>query len=286
MRIPLTCPPHINGLLHQQRMEYIHPYSSSASSAIGAIGTKSLSSVHRELRDTMMNWEALFEALTLPVDVSKWSKKAQKDREEIIRQLAVARPESIRQLKLRRKLNALYTKHRNAAYATDDDFCHNFEFNDDLHCRSSSSSSTLPPLMDTVVEKQVVLGRQRILTPYFKCNKTFLTMNSKFWDVQYNLNDLFIHCAVTAFQPAEDMPNKFPIRIVLSERMFDETDDQLVVVRPKGRMTVTHREVCQLITTYGMHLYQSLEVKNIFFACRAGTKHDPQRFARIDVDVI
>lgn len=168
-------------------------------------------------------------------------------------------------------------------FTNNETFCENFDFNDEINISGLSSPI---PLLDTIDGKQFVLGRQRNLISYYDDKINFITLNSKFWEPNGYLNNVFIECSIIKASKV-NLPNKFPIRIVLSPNLFEEPDQHLNITRYDQDYkisTVLSKELCQYLKFTDFDLYQSRENLNIFFISKKDILHDPNKFIKISVD--
>lgn len=124
-------------------------------------------------------------------------------------------------------------------------------------------------------KKQYVFGRMSNLKEYYHCNNHFHTLDSNDWDALYQLNDLFVYCAESSKE------NDFPIRIVTDIKHGIHSKDEVSgvtsytelltlphLLNQHSKIKIIARELCQITQYFKMHLYQSKEHKNIFFASK------------------
>lgn len=151
-------------------------------------------------------------------------------------------------------------------------FCKNKNWLDTRERKSICSRKI--PYFDMVspTEKQYVIGRMQNLKDYYECQELFYTLDTNDWDSLYQINDLFIYCAATSEE------NVFPIRIVTkgsirNKSTIDGISDYAVMTIPYllnqwKKLHITARELCQISKYFRMHIYQSKEHPNIFFASK------------------
>lgn len=167
-----------------------------------------------------------------------------------------------------------------AKYSSLHDFCDDFNFNDEPIPQNFSEGI---PLYNTVKGKQFVLGRQRNLFDYYNDKNNFITLNSQFWDHKY-LNDVFIECASLKLDDFNES-DKFPIRIVLTKKLFNEPDmtkDINAYDTDFQKTRVLSKELCQFLKYTNCELFQSIEYKNIFFISKSSIVHNPENFVKVN----
>lgn len=195
-------------------------------------------------------------------------------------------PSNIKEMRIRNKkmleynekLNELMNKASNR-YTKSEEFCNAFDFNDE---KIPIGIAKKIPLLDTVQGKQIVLGRQRNIYDYYNDKNNFITLNSKYWDAKY-FNDIFIECAIIKTNETINA-NKFPIRIVLSDNLFNESDTLRNITKYDINYNITSvlsKELCQILKYTDNNVYQSIEYPNIFFIGKAGIDRDPNKYKLI-----
>jgi hypothetical protein len=158
-----------------------------------------------------------------------------------------------------------------------DNYCHTRDWLDDSSIPENNSLCEELPLLETVPRKsrQFVFGRMENLQPYYACREKFLTLDSKDWDDNYQINDLFTHCAVNS-------SGYFPIRFVFdpqggirsqnADRGLKAYDKNLLTIpqllKGSQRIHVLSRETCQITAYFGFFLYRSRRYRNIYFASK------------------
>ena len=157
-------------------------------------------------------------------------------------------------------------------YNTVDKFCINFDFNTEPSSLSTQPSSSSIPLLDTIsTNKQIVFGRVRNLTDYYNDKTKFITLNTPFWDVpNLYFNDMYVECAINNLKNFKhnENPNKFIIRIVLTDKLFEE-DDKDIAIPPydtdNTKSSVLSRELCQFMKYSDINIIQSITNPTILF---------------------
>ena len=155
-------------------------------------------------------------------------------------------------------------------YDTVDKFCINFDFNTE---QPTTQPNPPPiPLLDTIpTNKQIVFGRVRNLTDYYNDKTNFITLNTPFWDVpNLYFNDMYVECAINNLKKFNHNanPNKFIIRIVLTDKLFEE-DDKDIAIPPydtdNTKSSVLSRELCQFMKYSDINIIQSITNPTILF---------------------
>lgn len=244
--------------------------------------------IHITLKKILNDYNEFFNIITLILNYENWNKDDYEKYINLNNELSLL-GKSIKDIKRKQLINKnigeLVSKYRIPKYNTLNSFCKGFDFNDETLDSKNCKLYNIP-LTDTIPlnSKQYVIGRQRNILSYYECKDDFYTLNSKYWDIEYILNDMFINCILDSVSNTSILlPNKFLIRIVLSSNLFSEKDDRLITIKETEKQyTVTNREICQFILTGMFDIYQSREYKYIFFLSIKDIKHDDTRFIKIN----
>ena len=236
---------------------------------------------YKELYNIMINNKKMEEIERVLEEVSSITKPVLKDntpREKLkyIKELKAYNLEKNKYIETHQDINPI-------EFTNFMDFCRRFDFNDD---HIPLRSINVIPLMDTIHDKQFVLGRQRNIYDYYHEKINFITLNSKYWDIYGYLNNAFIECSDIFSDSFPDIPNKFSIRIVLSDKLFGTGDPLSHVTNydiDYTKSTVLSKEICQFLRYTDRDLYQSIEYKNIFFISKHNIQHDNTRFLKISI---
>jgi hypothetical protein len=231
--------------------------------------------IHKEIKEVLTNeaYLILKKILLTSNDLDEYYKT-----EQHYTTPASSRAEIMKRFNETKKLNKLLDKASNK-FSSTKEFCDTFDFNDEKIPQGTAKDI---PLLNTIHGKQIVLGRQRNLFDYYNDKSKFITLNSKFWDPKY-LNDIFIECAVIKTNDFTE-PNLFPIRIVLTENLFDEPDKLHNITQYDKNYqitTVLSKELCQILKYTDFEVFQSAEFPNIFFIGKSGLSHNPAKFIKI-----